>query len=38
VVEVLLDAAGERAEGRRIDLAKNPLQHIVELARGPVVL
>jgi len=32
VVEVLCDAAGDRVEGRRIDLAKSALQHIVDLA------
>ena len=30
VVEVLFDAAGDRAPGRRIDLAKNGLQYIVD--------
>ena len=30
VVEVLLDAAGDRVEGRRIDLAKSGLQYIVD--------
>jgi HD-GYP domain-containing protein (c-di-GMP phosphodiesterase class II) len=30
VVEVLFNAAGERAESRRIDLAKNSLQYIVD--------
>ena len=30
VVEVVFDAAGERVQGRRIDLARSSLQHIVE--------
>jgi len=32
VLEVLFDAAGDRVQGRRIDLAKNGLQYIVDLA------